>query len=71
VSIHFINYANNKGLPVRCVWITTTIDKAIEQNKERAKNGGPNIPKIAFYVYRKNFQEPSSDECEIIKIEPK
>jgi bifunctional polynucleotide phosphatase/kinase len=68
---YFINYAKNKGLSVRCVWITTSIDKAIEQNKERAKNGGPNIPKIAFYVYRKNFQEPSSDECEIIKIEPK
>jgi len=65
----FINYAENKGLPVRCIWNTTSIDKAMEQNKERAKKGGPNIPKIAFYVYRKNFQEPTNDECEIIKVE--
>ena len=64
----FINYAKKHNLPVRCVWNTTSIDKAIEQNKERAKNGGPNIPKIAFYVYRKKFEEPSNEECEVIKI---
>ena len=40
----------------------------MEQNKERAKNGGPNIPAIAFYTYRKNFKEPTIDECEIVKI---
>ena len=64
----FINFAKSKEIPVRCIWKTTSIDKAMEQNKERAKNGGPKIPDIAFYVYRKKFQEPTSDECEIIKI---
>lgn len=65
---YFINYAKLNNLPVKCVWNTTTIDKAMEQNKERAKNGGINIPEIVFYVYRKKFQEPTTDECEIIKI---
>lgn len=66
---HFINYAKLNELPVRCIWNTTSIDKAMEQNKERAKNGGVKIPDIAFYVYRKKFEEPTSNECEIIKID--
>ena len=65
---YFINFAKSKGLPVRCIWNTTSIEKSMEQNKERAKNGGPNIPAIAFYTYRKNFKEPTIDECEIVKI---
>lgn len=65
---YFINFAKSKGLPVRCIWNTTSIEKSMEQNKERAKNGGPNIPAIAFYMYRKKFKEPTMDECEIVKI---
>lgn len=66
---YFINFAKLNNLPVRCIWNTTTIDKAMEQNKERAKNGGIRIPDIVFYVYRKKFQEPTANECEIIKID--
>lgn len=66
---YFIKFAKEKGLPVRCIWNTTPIDKAMEQNKERAKKGGPKVPDIVFYVYRKNFQEPTTDECEIIKVQ--
>jgi len=66
---HFINYAKSKDLSVRCIWNTASIDKAMEQNKERANNGGIKIPDIAFYVYRKKFEAPTPDECEIIKID--
>lgn len=64
----FINYAKNKNISVRCIWKTTTIDKAMEQNKERALTTGIKIPDIVFYVYKKHFEEPTNDECDLIKI---
>jgi len=65
----FINFAKLNNLKVRCVWKTTTIDKSMEQNKQREMEGKPKIPNIVFYVYKKKFEEPINDECEIIKVE--
>lgn len=64
----FIKFAQDHNVPVRCMWVQTSIEDAMERNKERANQGGPKIPDIAFYLYRKNFEEPTSEECEIIKV---
>lgn len=66
--LEFIQFAQKHHLPVRCLWVQTSIDDAMEQNKQRAQEGGPKIPDIAFYLYRKNFEEPTKEECEIVNL---
>ena len=63
---YFIEFAKKHNLPVKCIWKTTDINSAMEQNRERQKKGGPKIPDVVFYVYRKNFQEPTPDECNLL-----
>lgn len=59
----FVQYAKEEGLPVRVIWVQTPIDKAMEQNKQRAAEGKKErVPDIAFYVYKKKFEEPTEDE---------
>jgi bifunctional polynucleotide phosphatase/kinase len=65
----YVNFAKELGLPVRVFWVQTSIDVSMERNKQRALAGGPRVPDIAFYVYRKRFEEPSEDEgFELVKI---
>lgn len=64
----FIEWANAAGLPARIVWVDTPIETAMERNAHRAAEGGPNVPKIAFYVYRKKFEEPTAEEgAEVVR----
>ena len=65
---YFIDFAEKHKLPVRCIWVNTTIEQAMEQNKQRAMNGGPKVPDVVFYVYRKKFEEPTNKECKIILV---
>jgi len=58
----FVKFAQKHKLPVRAIWVKTPIDVAMERNKTRALSGHVKIPDIAFYVYRKNFEEPTEDE---------
>jgi len=58
----FIDFAEKYNLPVKCVWVDRTLEVALEQVKEREKNGGPHVSKIALYVFRKKFEEPTKDE---------
>jgi bifunctional polynucleotide phosphatase/kinase len=65
----YVNFANELGLPVRVFWVQTSIDVSMERNKQRALAGGPKVPDIAFYVYRKRFEAPSEDEgFKLVKI---
>lgn len=66
---YYIDFAKANNLNVRCIWKTTSIDKAMEQNKKRELEGGVKIPNIVFYVYKKKFEEPTKEECEIVKVE--
>jgi bifunctional polynucleotide phosphatase/kinase len=62
-----IAFAKKHGLRVRCVWVTTSLERAMEQNKQRAMEGGPRVPDVVFYTYRKYFEEPAVGEgCEVI-----
>lgn len=59
----FVEFAKEQHIPVRVIWVQTPIDVAMEQNKQRAAEGIKNkVPDIVFYVYRKNFEEPTEEE---------
>ena len=61
----FIKIAKDKNIFIRIIHITTSMEQSMIQNKNRAKDnvrGGRTVPNVAFYVYRKNFEEPSTDE---------
>jgi bifunctional polynucleotide phosphatase/kinase len=60
---HWIDFAQKHNLPIRAIWVTTSIDDAMERNKQRAaETKTPKIPDVAFYIYRKNFEIPSEAE---------
>jgi len=54
----YVAFAQKHNLPVRTLWVQTSIEQSIENNKQR----GSTVPLIAFYMYRKNFEEPTEDE---------
>ena len=58
----FIGFARKHGLPARIAVLPTTIERAMEQNKQRALEGGVKVPDVAFYMYRKHFVMPTEDE---------
>jgi bifunctional polynucleotide phosphatase/kinase len=58
----FIQFAKDHGLSVRVIWMQTTIDEAMNRNKQRANDGGTNIPAVVYYTYRKRFEEPTTAE---------
>jgi len=58
----FVNFAKKHKLPVRVLWVNTTIDDSMERNKQRATDGAHRVPDVAFYVYRKNFDPPYESE---------
>lgn len=65
----FIEWAKKEGRPVRIVWVTTDIEDAMDWNAERGRVGGAGVPAIAFYVYRKYFEEPTAAEgAEIVVV---
>ena len=71
----FIQFAKDHGLPVRILWVTTSMEKSMEQNKERAhrycsatSTGGAYIPPVAFYVYRKNLEPPTEEEGALVLL---
>jgi len=65
----YIKFAEKHNLPVRIFWVQTSIDESIERNKQRAFEGEPKIPLVAFYMYRKHFEEPATSEgVNVVKI---
>lgn len=63
----YIALAKEHKLPVRCIHVNTSMEEAIARNNARPIAKG--VPKIAYYTYRKRFQEPTADEgCKVIVI---
>ena len=58
----YIAWAKSNNIPIRAVWLDKTIDAAMEAATEREAKGGPHIPRIAFYTFRKRFEEPTTSE---------
>ena len=64
-----IEWARKHGLPVTCVWLTAPIDVAMDFNNERGHQGGPRVPAIAFYAFRKRFEPPTAAEgAELVTV---
>lgn len=64
----FINMANTYNIPARCIVFDVDIETAMEWNTHRLNETGKKVPKIAFYLFRKNYVRPTISECEIVVI---
>lgn len=63
----YIAFAKNQPtpLPVRCVYVSATMDEAMARNKKRERP----VPRIVYSVYNKNFEMPTVDEgCEVVIV---
>ena len=62
----YIELAKEFNIHVRCIHVATSMEEAVARNNARPKEKG--VPMIAYYTYRKRFEEPTADECELITI---
>jgi len=62
----YIAFANKHSVPIRCIVLTTDITESMFRNNKRDKV----IPKITYYVFRKKYIVPSTEEgfTEIVTI---
>lgn len=58
----FMDVAHQHKLPVRCVWVTTSLEEAMLRNKDRNDHAKAGVPAIVYYVYRKKFEKPTVQE---------
>ena len=54
----YIDFANSKNIPIRCINVETDIATAMFRNNKRDKV----IPKITYYVFRKKYVKPTIEE---------
>lgn len=54
----YIEIAKKYTLPIRCVHVNTNMVDSMGRNNIREKP----VPKIAYYIYNKNFELPTEDE---------
>jgi len=54
----YVAFARRHNLPAQCIHVATSIEVSMERNQKREKP----VPKIALYLYRKKFEEPTADE---------
>ena len=63
----YISLAKEYKLPVRCIYVSTSMEESLYRNNQRPKD--KIIPLIAYYVYRKKFEPPiQSEGFKLIKI---
>lgn len=56
----YIKLGQMLNIPVRCVHVATSFDEAFAYNNQRPS--AEIVPKIVFFVYRKHFVEPTTNE---------
>lgn len=57
-----IELGKKYDIPVRCFVFNMDIETAMEWNTRRFNQTGKKVPKIAFYVFRKNYVKPDINE---------
>jgi bifunctional polynucleotide phosphatase/kinase len=63
----YIQFAQKWKIPVRCIHVATPMEESMARNQKRPPE--KIIPRIAYNLYKKNFEEPSeSEECTVITI---
>ena len=56
----YVDMAKKYGYAVRCIHVTTSLDESYKRNLVRAEE--KRVPKIAYSVYKKYFEEPTEEE---------
>lgn len=64
----FVQFAWDYGLPVRAVWISTSLEDSQAQNDLRGAAGGNHVPEEAYQFYATAFEEPSEEEGFVLEI---
>ena len=67
----YIDLAQEYNYHVKCIWMDVELELAYHLNQMRTEiTGRKTIPKVAYYTYRKYFQEPTLNEGinDIIKV---
>lgn len=63
----YIALAKELNIPCRCIHVKTSMEEAVARNNAREVAKG--VPMIAYYMYRKKFEEPTHSEgCEVITL---
>ena len=63
----YIEFANKWKLGVRCIHVATSQEESMARNQQRSAD--KIIPRIAYNLYKKNFEEPNSAEgCEVVVL---
>lgn len=57
---NYIEFAKSNHYSVRCIHMTTSLEESYKRNKTR--NDDEQIPKIAYSVYTKYYNEPNENE---------
>lgn len=63
----FIDFAEKRGMAVRCFWLDSPIEAVLDRNKQREHP----VPPIAIYTARKRLEPPEESEgCTVVRIFP-
>jgi len=63
----YIEFANKWKLPIRYIHVATSMEESMARNQKRPKKKV--IPRIAYNLYKKNFEEPTASEgCTILTV---
>ena len=62
----YIDFAKKINYSVRCIHVACSYEVAYSQNVQRENNHI--VPKIAYHLYSKMFEEPSEDEGFILLV---
>jgi len=56
----YLDFARKHGYTVRCIHVKTTQDISYKRNK--CRDDSKQVPKIAYSVYKKHYEEPMEEE---------
>ena len=56
----YINFSIQHNYKIRCIHVNTSMDESYKRNKQRPED--KQVPKIAYNIYKKYFEEPTTDE---------
>lgn len=60
---NFIKIAKSLNIYIRSIWISTSFEMSFHLNKMRTElTAKKSVPAVAYYIYRKNFEKPNTDE---------
>lgn len=63
----YVALARERKLPSRCIFVATSLERALERNLERPE--GKRVPRVAYYKMQKTFEVPTAYEgCSLLVV---